>query len=66
MAVYLARILTGASWNQIGGAIGGRDHTTAMHSFKRMAALVESNLEVFAKVDEIKRSLLDRRNGEIA
>ena len=61
MAVYLARILTGASWNQIGGAIGGRDHTTAIHSFKRMAALVGSDPEVFTKVENIKRTLLEKR-----
>jgi hypothetical protein len=66
IAAYLARIMIGASRNRIGKALGGRDHTTVMHSFRTMAALVGSDPEVFTKVDSIKRILLDRRNGETA
>ena len=36
MAVYLARELAGASYEQIGRALGGRDHTTIMHNYRKI------------------------------
>ena len=37
MAVYLARELAGLSYERIGHALGGRDHTTIMHSYRKIA-----------------------------
>jgi len=37
MAVYLARELAGMSYERIGRALGGRDHTTAMYSYRKIA-----------------------------
>ena len=34
--IYLARELTGASYDEIGRALGGRDHTTIMHNYKKI------------------------------
>ena len=36
MAVYLARELAGLSYERIGRALGGRDHTTIMHNYRKI------------------------------
>jgi chromosomal replication initiator protein len=36
VAIYLARELTGASYHKIGRALGGRDHTTIMHNYRKI------------------------------
>jgi chromosomal replication initiator protein len=41
MAMYLAREETGASLPQIGEALGGRDHTTVMHGWEKIASKIE-------------------------
>lgn len=38
IAMYLTRKLTGLSLPEIGGAFGGKDHTTVLHSFKKIDA----------------------------
>jgi chromosomal replication initiator protein len=51
MAMFLAREETGASLPQIGEAIGGRDHTTVMHGWEKIATLIERN-------DKLRREML--------
>jgi chromosomal replication initiator protein len=51
MAMFLAREETGASLPQIGEAIGGRDHTTIMHGWEKIASLIERN-------DKLRREML--------
>lgn len=41
VAMYLCKELTGASYPEIGGAFGGKDHTTVIHACRK----VEANLE---------------------
>ena len=36
IAIYLARELAGASYEQIGRALGGRDHTTIIHNYRKI------------------------------
>lgn len=36
VAIYLARELAGASYDQIGRVLGGRDHTTIMHNYRKI------------------------------
>jgi chromosomal replication initiator protein len=36
VAIYLARELAGISYEQIGQALGGRDHTTIIHSYRKI------------------------------
>jgi chromosomal replication initiator protein len=43
MAMYLAREETGASLPQIGEALGGRDHTTVMHGWGKIASQIEQD-----------------------
>lgn len=41
VAMYLCKELTGASYPEIGGEFGGRDHTTVMHSCRKIDANIE-------------------------
>jgi chromosomal replication initiator protein len=36
IAMYLAREMTGASLNQIGRALGNRDHSTVSHAYQKI------------------------------
>ena len=40
VAIYLARTLTEMSFPQIGRKLGDRDHTTALHAYRKVAALL--------------------------
>jgi chromosomal replication initiation ATPase DnaA len=42
IAAYVARHTTGRSLPYIGGKMGGRDHTTILHSVRTIAALIEA------------------------
>jgi chromosomal replication initiator protein len=52
VVMYLARELTPMSLPQIGQTLGGRDHTTVMHGYDKIAAL-------FEKDDNLRRQLLE-------
>jgi chromosomal replication initiator protein len=41
VAMYLCKELTGASYPEIGTEFGGRDHTTVMHSCRKIDANIE-------------------------
>ncbi len=51
MAMYLAREETGASLPQIGEALGGRDHTTVMYGWEKIAWNIEQD-------DKLRREML--------
>ena len=51
MAMYLAREETDASLPQIGEALGGRDHTTVMHGWEKIASRIEQD-------DQLRREML--------
>jgi chromosomal replication initiator protein len=51
MAMYLAREETDASLPKIGRALGGRDHTTVLHGYEKIRALVEED-------DRLRREML--------
>lgn len=51
MAMYLAREETGASLPHIGDVLGGRDHTTIMHGWEKIASRIEEN-------DQLRRDML--------
>jgi len=56
IAMYLCRKLTAASYPEIGRALGGRDHTTAINAFKRVSERL-SEPELRRHVEEIERLL---------
>ena len=56
--IYLARELTGASYVEIGRALGGRDHTTVMHSYKKIERDRQRDLATQEALDDLRRILL--------
>jgi chromosomal replication initiator protein len=57
IVVYLARQLSAASYDQIGRALGGRDHTTIMHSYKKIERQLSHDAATRETVAELCRIL---------
>lgn len=58
VAMYLCRRHTGASYPEIGQALGGKDHTTALNAFNKIGQRL-SDPEVRSQVEDIERRLLE-------
>lgn len=57
IAMYLARELTEMSLPQVGQALGGRDHTTIMYGYDKIAALFEKDESLRREILTIKEKL---------
>jgi chromosomal replication initiator protein len=57
VAIYVSRQLTGASYAEIGRQFGGRDHTTVLHAFHKIAAAVDR--------DRLMRQLIEELAAQI-
>lgn len=57
MCMYLARNLTRHSLEEIGGHLGGRDHTTVMHACAKLAELEQSDPVIKSQIAELSRQL---------
>lgn len=57
LAMYLARQLTGTSYDKIGKYFGGRDHTTVLHACRKTESLIESDNELRIAADEVSDHL---------
>jgi chromosomal replication initiator protein len=57
IAVYLARELANASYEQIGRALGGRDHSTIMHNFKKIERELATDLATQEAIADLRRIL---------
>ena len=57
VAMYLAKILTSRSLPDIGRKFGGRDHTTVLHSVRKVQEIYLNDKEFADDVDILKRSL---------
>ena len=53
IAMYLTRTLADLSWPKIGQEFGGRDHTTAMHAYKKIKDLMRERPSTYRQVDEV-------------
>ena len=51
--MYLARNLTKHSLEEIGGHLGGRDHTTVMHALKKIHETEQSDPKMHALLSEL-------------
>ncbi len=58
MVAYLARELAGTSYERIGHALGGRDHTTVMHSYRKIHKQLEHDPATREAVADLRRLLL--------
>ncbi len=59
VAMFLCKHSLRCSFPEIGRAFGGRDHTTVMSGVRRIEALRESDAEVRAHVEALRRKLGD-------
>lgn len=57
VVIYLARHVLGTSFEQLGQALGGRDHSTIMHSLRRIEETLPHDPRLQSCVDELKRLL---------
>jgi chromosomal replication initiator protein len=58
LVVYLARELAGLSYEQIGRALGGRDHTTMMHNYRKIQVDLRRHPTTRESVDQLRQILL--------
>ncbi len=54
VAIYLCRELTDNSLARIGEFFGGRDHSTVLHSYNKVAELIEEDEQVLWLVNDLK------------
>ncbi|MGI6739018.1 MAG: chromosomal replication initiator protein DnaA [Christensenellales bacterium] len=57
VAMYLCRELTDASLPGIGQVLGGRDHSTVLHGYRRIEEMMENTPTLRAAVDDISKKL---------
>jgi chromosomal replication initiator protein len=55
--MYLARNLTKHSLEEIGGHLGGRDHTTVMHACSKIGRAKDSDPKMHALLSELTRQV---------
>jgi chromosomal replication initiator protein len=57
VAMYLLREETNASLPAIGDALGGRDHTTVLYGYEKIADLIETDDMLRKQVSAIRQTL---------
>lgn len=57
VAMYLSKELTNLSLEEIGKSFGGKDHSTVIHSQKKIEKLFKENSEISMAIRQIKGSL---------
>lgn len=60
IAMYICREYTKLSLPDIGRQFGGKDHTTVIHSHKKISKLVNDNNEISKSIEQIIGSIEDR------
>lgn len=60
LVVYLAREIAAATYEEIGRALGGRDHTTIIHSYRKLVDERQSNPQTQESLDQLQRLLISR------
>ena len=55
--MFLARNLTMHSLEEIGGHLGGRDHTTVMHACSKISEAKNSDPKMNALLDELAKQI---------
>lgn len=57
VTMYLLREEMKSSYPNIGATIGGRDHTTAMHAYERIASAMAEDEEILHDIESIRQKL---------
>jgi chromosomal replication initiator protein len=58
IAMYLSRKHTDHSLPKIGEEFGGRDHSTVLHAYNKIEDLLESDVDLQKKIDEIESEFI--------
>ena len=59
IAMYLAKSLTSRSLPEIGRRFGGRDHTTVLHSVRKVEQMMKDDNELTQEIELLKKMLED-------
>jgi chromosomal replication initiator protein len=59
IAMYLAKALTSRSLPEIGRRFGGRDHTTVLHSVRKVEQMMKDDSELSQEIELLKKMLED-------
>lgn len=62
IAMYLVKELTDKTLEEIGGVFGGRDHSTVLHSIRKVSKLVKSDTEFAGRIEGLRFSLTQGRS----
>ena len=57
IAMYLVRQHTTHSYAEIGRRLGGRDHTTILHAFRKITEMREKNAAIAAELESLEASI---------
>ena len=57
--MYLLREDFNGSYPYIGQRFGGRDHTTAIHSFEKVSQDIKKNSQLYAEIKLIRERLYE-------
>jgi chromosomal replication initiator protein len=57
ICMYLARNLTKHSLEEIGGHLGGRDHTTVMHAYNKISRAKEADPKMSALLNDLTKQI---------
>ncbi|MFI4917038.1 MAG: chromosomal replication initiator protein DnaA [Phycisphaerales bacterium JB060] len=63
VVMYLARKHTRHSLEEIGGYLGGRDHTTVMHGASKVAQLRQSDAQFASELDRLESRIVGDQRG---
>jgi chromosomal replication initiator protein len=55
--MYLARNLTKHSLEEIGGHLGGRDHTTVMHACRKISQVERADPKMHGLLSELTKKI---------
>lgn len=56
IAMYLSRELTSSSLPKIGAEFGGKDHTTVIHAYEKIAQALTTNDQLKKEISDLKKS----------
>src|SRR5574344_236871 len=59
IAIYIARQITEYSFPELGNEFGGRDHTTAMHSYEKVEEQLKTDSSLNSTVQQLIREVKD-------
>jgi len=61
VAMYLMRVLTSYSLPAIGATLGGRDHSTILHGYQKVAGRLDADADLAGDIDSIRAAVLGRQ-----